>query len=118
MCIRDRASKVENDAAALIRSIAQIRGRNQDKLEQTVRTAASYSAQEAVVDNVVDLMADDVNDLLTKIDSQTAETSSGSVVLETEGLRIRPFEKNLLENFLEVLSDPNVSFILLTVGGL
>ena len=112
------ASKVENDAAALIRSIAQIRGRNQDKLEQTVRTAASYSAQEAVVDNVVDLMADDVNDLLTKIDSQTAETSSGSVVLETEGLRIRPFEKNILEHFLEFISDPNVSFILLTVGGL
>nr|MCS5670095.1 ATP-dependent Clp protease proteolytic subunit [Dehalococcoidia bacterium] len=60
------ASKVENDAAALIRSIAQTRGRNQDKLEETVRTAASYSAQEALADNVVDLIADDLEDLLAK----------------------------------------------------
>ncbi len=112
------ASKVENDAAALIRSIAQIRGRNQDKLEQTVRIAASYSAQEAVADNVVDLIADDVKDLLTKIDSQTAETSSGPVVLVTEGVGTRSFEKNILEHFLEFISDPNVSFVLLTVGGL
>ncbi|MCH7736161.1 MAG: nodulation protein NfeD [Chloroflexi bacterium] len=112
------ASKVENDAAALIRSIAQTRGRNQDKLEETVRSAASYTAQEALADNVVDLIADDLDDLLAKLDGRTAETSLGTVVLETEGLEIRSFEKNILEHFLEFISDPNVSFILLTVGGL
>ncbi len=112
------ASKVENDAAALIRSIAQTRGRNEDKLEETVRSAASYSAQEALADNVVDLIADDLDDLLAKLDGRTAETSLGTVVLETRGLEIRSFEKTILEHFLEFISDPNVSFILLTVGGL
>ncbi|MEE8465745.1 MAG: nodulation protein NfeD [Dehalococcoidia bacterium] len=112
------ASKVENDAAALIRSIAQERGRNQDKLEETVRSAASYSAVEALADNVVDLIAEDLDDLLAKLDGLTAETSTGTVVMETQGLETRSFEKNILEHFLEFISDPNVSFILLTVGGL
>ncbi len=112
------ATKAENDAAALIRSIAQTRGRNQEKLEETVRTAASYSAQEALADNVVDFIADDLDDLLAQIDGLTAETSLGTVVLETDGLATRTFEKNILEHFLEFISDPNVSFILLTVGGL
>ena len=112
------ASKVENDAAALIRSIAQTRGRNEDKLEETVRSAASYSAQEALASNVVDLIADDLDDLLAKLDGRALETSLGAVVLETEGLELRSFEKTILEHFLEFISDPNVSFILLTVGGL
>lgn len=112
------ASKIENDTAALIRSIAQIRGRNQDKLEATVRSAASYSAQEALADNVVDLIADDLDDLLDKIHGLSAEISTGMVVLETDGLEKRSFGKNILEHFLEFISDPNVSFILLTVGGL
>ncbi len=112
------ASKIENDAAALIRSIAQERGRNQDKLEETVRSAASYSAQEALADNVVDHMADDLDDLLAQLDGLSAQTSVGTVVMETRGLETRPFEKNILEHFLEFISDPNVSFILLTVGGL
>ena len=112
------ASKIENDAAALIRSIAQERGRNQDKLEETVRSAASYSAQEALADTVVDHMADDLDDLLAQLDGLSAQTSVGTVEMETRGLEIRPFEKNILEHFLEFISDPNVSFILLTVGGL
>ena len=112
------ASKIENDTAALIRSIAQTRGRNQDKLEETVRSAASYSAQEALADNVVDLIADNLEDLLAKLDGLTADTSVGIVELQTRGLEQRPFSKNILEHFLEFISDPNVSFILLTVGGL
>ena len=112
------ASKIENDTAALIRSIAQTRGRNEDKLEETVRSAASYSAQEALADNVVDFIAENLDDLLAKLDGQTAETALGTVVLETQGLEIRSFEKTILEHFLEFISDPNVSSILLTVGGL
>ena len=112
------ASKIENDTSALIRSIAQTRVRNQDKLEETVRSAASYSAQEALADNVVDLIADDLEDLLAKVDGLTAETSVGTIQLQTEGLELRDFNKSILEHFLEFISDPNVSFILLTVGGL
>ena len=112
------ASKVENDAAALIRSIAQERGRNAELLEATVREAASYSAQEAVEGNVVDFIAEDMEDLLAQLDGLTAETPQGPVALETEDLGIRDLDKNLLENLLEFLSDPNVSFLLLTIGGL
>ena len=112
------ASKVENDAAALIRSIAQTRGRNQDKLEATVRSAASYSAQEALAGNVVDLIAENVDELLSKLNGLSVQTSLGTVVLETNGLEIRSFKKSILEHFLEVISDPNVSFLLLMVGGL
>ena len=112
------ASKVENDAAALIRSIADERGRNADKLEETVRQAASFTAMEAVELNVVDFIADDVDDLLAKLDGREVVTRSGTRILDTKNLERKDFSKNILENFLEFISDPNVSFILLTIGGL
>ncbi|MCH8172993.1 MAG: ATP-dependent Clp protease proteolytic subunit [Proteobacteria bacterium] len=112
------ASKVENDVAALIRSIAQERGRNEDKLEETVRKAASFTAKEAVELNVVDFIADDLDALLARIHGEEVETPSGPRTLDTRDVEQRRFKKNLLENFLEIISDPNVSFILLTLGGL
>ena len=112
------ATKVENDAAALIRSIAQERGRNEDKLEETVRLASSFSAQEAVELNVVDFIAENLDDLLAQLHGMAVDTASGPRVLDTRDLDRRRVNKNLLENFLELISDPNISFILLTVGGL
>ena len=112
------ASKVENDAAALMRSIAQVRGRNQDKLEETVRLASSFTAEEAVDLNVVDFIASDLNDLLEQLDGRQVETAAGAKTLNTRGLPAKRMNKNILENFLELISDPNISFIFLTVGGL
>ena len=112
------ASKVENDAAALIRSIAQQRGRNAELLEATVRDAASYTAQEAADGNVVDFIAEDLDGLLAQIDGLTADTSEDQVVMETLGISSIEFEKSFLENLLELLADPNVSFMLFTLGGL
>ena len=112
------ASKVENDAAALMRSIAQVRGRNQDKLEETVRQASSFTAQEAVDFNMVDFIASDLNDLLEQLDGRQVETATGAKTLNTQGLPTKRMNKNILENFLELISDPNISFIFLTVGGL
>ena len=112
------ASKVENDAAALIRSIAQERGRNEDKLEETVRQAASFTATEAVDFKVVDFIAEDLEDLLGQLDGREVETADGTRRLDVEGVEQRRFKKNTLEIFLEIISDPNVSFILLTLGGL
>ena len=112
------ATKVENDAAALIRAIAQERGRNQDKLEETVRKASSFTAREAVELNVVDFIAENLDDLLAQVDGKVVDTASGPRVLDTRDLERRRVNKNLLENFLELISDPNISFILLTVGGL
>ncbi len=112
------ASKVKNDAAALIRSIAQERGRNEKMLEQTVLTAASYSANEAAESRVVDLIAADLDELLSSLEGRAVETSSGETTLHLEGLDTREFSQNALERFLEIISDPNISFILLTIGGL
>ena len=112
------ASKVENDAAALIRSIAQEKGRNEEALEETVRMAASFSANEAVELNVVDFIAEDLDDLLAQLNGQTVITTSGEQTLQTHDLAQRRMNKNLLENFLEFISDPNISFLFLTLGGL
>ncbi len=112
------ASKVENDAAALIRSIAQERGRNAELLEATVREAASYTAKEAFAGNVVDFLAEDIESLLTQLDGRTALTPAGPAKMETAGLAKRSLDKNLLEGLLGFLANPNVSFLLLTIGGL
>ena len=112
------ANKVTNDAAALIRSIAQERGRNADKLEETVRQAASFTAMEAVELNVVDFIAEDLEDLLAQLDGQTVATNSGTLTLDTRDLQQRRVSKTFLEHFLEFISDPNVTFILITIGGL
>ena len=112
------ANKVTNDAAALIRSIAQERGRNQDMLEDTVRRGASFTATEAVAGNVVDFLAADQDDLLAQLHGREVQTRSRSLVLDTEGLPVQDLAKNPLEHFLEFIADPNVAFILLTLGGL
>ena len=114
------ASKVENDAAALIRSIAQERGRNEEALERTVREAASFSSLEALELDIIDFIAEDMEDLLAQLDGRSVQVAGEDQerVLSTEGLDIRRVDKNLLENFLEFISDPNVAFVLLTLGGL
>ena len=112
------ANKATNDAAALMRSIAQERGRNEAELEATVREAVSFSAQEAVELGVVDFIATDLEDLLSQLDGREAQTAFGSRTLDTADASIQNIDKNLLEHFLEFISNPNVSFLLITVGGL
>ncbi len=110
------ADKVTNDAAAFIRSIAEERGRNADKLEETVVRAASFTASEAVEHNVVNFVARDLDSLLSQLDGQTAETPYGPVTLQTADLDIQRVDKRLLDHFLEFISNPNIAFILLTIG--
>ena len=113
-----RANKATNDAAALIRSIAQKRGRNADKLEETVREATSFTATEAVDLNVVDFVAEGIDDLLDQLEGQTVTNNSGTLTLDTRDLQQRRVNKTFLDHFLEFISDPNVTFILITVGTL
>ncbi len=111
-------SKATQDAAAFIRSIAERRGRNGKALEETVLAAASYSASEALELDVIDLIADDLDDLLASLDGEVVELAGGSVVLETEGLAVREIGRNPVERFLDVISDPNIAFLLVSLGGL
>ena len=111
-------SKATQDAAAFIRSIAQERNRNAEALEQTVLSARAYSASEALDNNIIDLIATDIDDLLVKLHGWPVELKSGEAVLETEGLEVRNIGRTALERFLGILADPNIAFLLLTIGGI
>ena len=110
--------KVTEDTAALIRSVAELRGRNSDALEATVREALAYTASEAVELGVVDLIAVDLADLLDQIDGRAIPTASGSRVVSTSDVTIRELDQSFVERFLGFLADPNVAFLLLSLGGL
>ena len=113
-------SKVVQDTLALMRSIAEVRGRNSEALEDTVTEPQpmSYDAKQALELNVVDFIAQDVAHLLQQIDGITVDTASGPRTLDTRGLTLKEINMSFVEKFLFFLADPNVSFILLSLGGL
>ena len=113
-------SKVVEDTLALMRSIADLRDRNSEALEDTVTepNPRAYDTQQAVELRVVDFVAENIPDLLRQIDGKTLETESGTRTLNTQGLVLRDIKMNLIEKFLFFLADPNVSFILFSLGGL
>ena len=112
------AKKINEDTRAFIRSIAAARGRNSQALEETVTKARSYSAGEAVEMQVVDFIASDMLDMLNRLDGGTVDTVAGPRVLRTRGADVRDFKRTLLENFLGVVSNPDLAFVLLSIGGL
>lgn len=111
-------SKARQDAAAFLRSIAERTGRNPEALEATVLEARSYTASEALDEGIIDLLADDIDGLLESVDGRTVTVDGSETVLETAGLTVQNIEKTALEQFLEIISNPNIAFLLLTVGGL
>lgn len=108
--------KVVNDAAAYIRSLAEINGRNADWAEAAVRTAASIPASQAIKLNVIDVIADNVPDLLRKIDGRTVSVAGKPAHLATAGLDIVTIAPGWRTEFLTVITNPNVAFILLLIG--
>ncbi len=108
--------KQVHDAAAYIRGLAQLRGRNQDWAERAVREAVSLSAREAVDQRVVDLVARDVPDLMRQLDGRTINTAAGDQRLATTSAPIVTLEPDWRSHFLSVITDPNVALILLMIG--
>src|SRR2546428_9055161 len=108
--------KVTNDAVANIRAIARRRSRNADWAEKAVRESVSIDEEEAVRLNVVDLVAVDVPDLLRKIDGREVETETGLVRLATGHAVLRIIAMDPGERLLDLLSDPNVGLILMTIA--
>jgi membrane-bound serine protease (ClpP class) len=115
------AEKATQDAVALLRSIAERRDRNAEALEETVLDARAFSAEEALDADIIDLIADDVPDLLRQLDGMTipvgADETPG-VTVDTDGLPVRSVELNLVEQFLSFLANPNIAFLLVSLGGL
>lgn len=109
-------AKAVNDAVAFIRSLADMHGRNADWAEKAVREAASLSAEDALKENVIDLMANDVPGLLAAIDGRTVTVLGQERTLATGGLHVETIEPGTLTRLLAVLSNPNVAFILMMIG--
>ncbi len=110
--------KVTNDAVAYIKGLAQTRGRNANWAEQAVRSSVNITAQEALDQNVVNVIAPDVPSLLDKIDGTTVSVPGGSVTLKTKGLPIEEIDMSPVESFLHTISDPTIAYILLSLGTL
>ncbi|MFM0130155.1 NfeD family protein [Paraburkholderia sediminicola] len=108
--------KQVHDAAAYIRGLAQMRGRNADWAERAVREAVSLSASEALAQHVVDLNARDIPDLLRQVDGRTISTSHGDVKLSTANAPVVSLEADWRSQFLAVITDPNVALVLLMIG--
>jgi len=117
------AAKVTNDAVARIRSLAEEHGRNADWAESAVREAASIGAAEAVAMEppVADFIAGDLTDLLAAVDTGEradgrAYTFNGDPLPALSDLALREIQMNPGQQFLHLLSDPNIAFILFTIG--
>jgi membrane-bound serine protease (ClpP class) len=108
--------KIENDAAAFIRTVAIERGRNADWAEKAVRDAVAITERDALKMKVIDLIADSVPDLLDKIDGRVIKLPKGPVTLATKGAPVRPIEIGFRDRFLNVITDPNVAYVLMMLG--
>ena len=108
--------KVVNDAAAYIRSLAELRKRNAHWAELAVVNSVSISAEEAMKLNVIDFVAGDVKALVLAIDGREVQLISGSVRLKTKNLKIIYHEMNPRQKLLDIISNPNVTYILMMLG--
>jgi len=113
---KESAKKIENDAAAFARTIATERGRNAEWAEKAVRASVSATEREAVKLKVVDLIAENVADLLVKIDGRTVKTVKGPVTLRTADAPIKKVEIGFRDRFLMIITDPNIAYILMMIG--
>lgn len=109
-------AKALNDAIAYIRGLAERRGRNADWAEKAVRESASLTAERAVEENVVDLIAPDMGQLLAVLDGRTVELDTGDVELRTAGMAITRSAPDWRTELLAVITSPSVAYMLLLAG--
>src|SRR3984885_5020668 len=111
--------KLENDTAALMRSVVSKRGRNVEIAETAVRQSKSFTDQEALSQKLIDYVAPSENDLFQQLQGKQVKRFSGqTITLNLVGNLVRPFDMTLKQQILAYLLDPNVAFILLAVGAL
>ncbi len=109
-------TKAVNDAVAYIRSLAELRGRNADWAEKAVREAASLSASEALKENVADIVANDIDDLLGQAHGRTVRVGKVEVLLDTKNLKVEHIEPDWRTRLLATITNPNVALILVMIG--
>jgi membrane-bound serine protease (ClpP class) len=110
------SEKVVNDMVAYARSIAKERGRNADWVEKAIRESVSITGDIAVKNNVVDLVAKDIEDLLDLLDGREIVLDKGRVTLGTKGLKLVYFTPGWRDRVLNTISNPNIAYILMMIG--
>jgi len=108
--------KAINDAVAYIRGLAELRGRNGDWAEQAVREAESLSAQEALEQNVIDVVAESVPALLEAIDGRVVKVGGAEQALVTADMTIEDYEPDWRTKLLATITNPNVAYLLMLAG--
>ena len=108
--------KLVNDAAAYLRSLAELRGRNLEWAEKAVREAASLPAEEALAQGVIDIVAVDLEDLKHRLDGRTVGVGERARKLRTGGLELVEMAPDWRSQILAIISNPNVAYILMLVG--
>lgn len=108
--------KATNDAAAFIRSIADKRHRNLEWAEQAVRYSVSITDSEALQKNIIDIIAENVNDLLSQADGRTVQLPGGEKVLHLKNATVEEYKMSSWEKMLNIISDPSIAYILLLLG--
>lgn len=108
--------KIVSDAEAFMKSLAQKKGRNVQWAEEAVRKARASSAEEALKLGVIDFIANDLRDLLSKLDGKQIKKEGETYTLNTKGAPVTRQEMNWRERFLQLLSDPNLAYLLLLLA--
>ncbi|OQW33109.1 MAG: serine protease [Nitrospira sp. SG-bin1] len=108
--------KVENDAVAYIKSIAEQRGRNVSWAEDAVRKSVSVTEQEALKLRIIDVIAEDIPTLLKYLQGRTIALPHGSITLPKETATLREFPMGTRLELLKILSDPNIAYLLMSIG--
>jgi len=108
--------KGTNDAAAFIRTIAEKRNRNMQWAEEAVRKSVSITENEALQKRVIDLIADNEQGLLNELDGRKVQLVSAAVTLHTKGARVTLYEMGFVAKILNILSDPNFTYLILMLG--
>jgi membrane-bound serine protease (ClpP class) len=112
----DERDKVTNFSVSIIQSLARQRGRNADWAGKAVKDSLAATAQEALDLKVIDLTANDLNDLVNKLDGKTVTTAAGQITLKTQRIGINTIDMNVPETIFHTVVDPNIAAFLLSLG--
>lgn len=113
---RTMKEKVENDAVAYIKSIAEQRGRNVSWAEEAVRKSVSVTEQEALTLKIIDIVAENISALLRQLNGRKVSLPNGSLTLSTTGATLHEFPMGTRLELLKILSDPNIAYLLMSIG--
>jgi len=108
--------KIINDAAAYIKGLAKLRGRNEAWAEQAVRNAASLTAEDALENNVIDIVAEDLTALLKQLDGWQVNVKGRNITLDTDALIIERITPDWRSSLLAIITNPNIAYVLMLVG--